>query len=149
MNLLIIKNRSTRSKRIKIIFVTMIFIFFTIKFAQADESSFSDNYIEYRFGTAFKEPAVAGGADIQKNIASFTHFNTDKLGSNFLKVDGLFSDDTDPAENSVHGASEVYAIFRRDWSLSALTGKDFSIPGIIRDVAIHMGADMKDRKSVV
>ena len=110
--------------------------------ADAAEGSFSDNSIEYRFGTAFKEPGVADGADIQKNIVNFTHFNTDGLGSNFFTVDGLFSHGNDPANDSTRGAQEVYAIFRRNWSMSKITGKDFSVPGILRDVALHMGGDM-------
>ena len=108
----------------------------------AAEGSFSDHYVEYRFGTAFKEPGVADGTDIQKNIVNFTHFNTDRLGSNFFTVDGLFSHGNDPAENGTQGAKEVYAIFRRNWSMSKITGKDFSVPGILRDVALHMGGDM-------
>ena len=133
------------AKKISVVLMAIVFIFFAIKFAQANEGSFSDNYIAYRFGMAFKEPSVANGEDIQKNIANFTHFNTDKLGSNFFTVDTLFSNGKDPEKNSSHGATEVYAIFRRDWSMSKIMGKNFSRMGIIRDVALHMGADMNTK----
>ena len=113
--------------------------------AFAAEGSFRDDSIGYRFGTAFKEPGVADGKDIQKNIVNFTHFNTDSLGSNFFTVDALFSRGNDPTEDGTQGATEFYAIFRRDWSLSQITGQNFSGWGIIRDVALHMGGDMNTK----
>ena len=111
------------------------------------EGGFSSDSVELRYGTKFKEPGTANGADIQKDIVNYTHFNTDKYGSNFLTIDALFSNRKDPANNGTAGATEFYAIYRRDWSMSALTGMKLSIPGFIRDVNLHMGGDANTKNT--
>jgi hypothetical protein len=110
--------------------------------ADAADSSFSDNYVGYRYGTKFKEPATANGDDIQKNIVSFTHFNADASGSHFFTADLLFSTSDDPEKDTTRGAREIYAIYRRDFSLSKMMGRDFSKLKLIRDIALHLGGDM-------
>ena len=113
--------------------------------AWANGAYFSDDSISYRYGTAFKEPATAGGGDIIKNIVNYNHFNTDRLGSNFLDIDAAFSHDNDPKKSATSGATEVYLVYRRDFSLHALTGLDVSDTGVLRDIALHMGGDLNTK----
>ena len=109
---------------------------------RAEDGGFTSDSMELRYGTAFKEPQTANGGDIRKEIVNFTHFNTDKWGSNFLSIDALFSDKNDPANGTnAAGAQEFYAVYRRDWSLSALFGTKLGVPELIRDYDLHMGGD--------
>ena len=39
---------------------------------------FQDNSLTYNYGTQFKEPGVAGGADITKSIVTYVHVDADK-----------------------------------------------------------------------
>ncbi len=103
--------------------------------------AYADTSLAYRFGTKFKEPAVAEGKDLTKSILNLRHFNVDALGSNFANIDVLFSQSSDPADDSSHGATEVYGVYRRAFSLSKLSELDFSSTPLIRDLALYGGAD--------
>jgi len=103
--------------------------------------------MELRYGTRFKEPSTDNGGDIKKDIINYTHFNTDKYGSNFLSIDALFSDGNDPAHNGTKGATEIYGVYRRDWSMSAILGAKVGIPGVVRDFALHMGGDANTKNN--
>jgi hypothetical protein len=108
-------------------------------------SYYSDTSISYRYGTKFKEPGVNNGNDIEKNILNIDHFNTDKWGSNFVDIDVLFSSDADPVNgNASQGATEIYAVLRRDWSFSKITGIGVS-NWLIRDYDLHMGGDFNTK----
>lgn len=104
--------------------------------------SLADTSISYRFGTEFKEPAVAEGRDLTKNIFNLRHFNLDELGSNFANIDLLLSQSSDPADDSSNGATEVYGVYRRSLSLSTITGLELSYPNLLRDVALYGGLDL-------
>jgi hypothetical protein len=111
-------------------------------------SYFTDDSITFRYGTRFKEPDVNNGNDIEKGIVEFQHFNTDKYGSNFLDIDMLFSTGKDPVNGiGPQGATEVYAVLRRDWSFSKITGMDVS-NWLITDFALHMGADANTKNDL-
>jgi hypothetical protein len=106
---------------------------------------FTDDVISYRYSTFFREPGVNGGQDIEKNILNFQHINTDKYGSNFLDIDMLFSSGQDPVNGvGPNGATEVYAVYRRYWSYSGITGTDVS-NGIIKDFGLRMGGDVNTK----
>jgi hypothetical protein len=116
-------------------------ICFAASAAIADD--FSDTSISYRYGTKFREPGIT--TDIEKNILNIDHFNTDKYGSNFIDVDILFSGSNDPVNgNGSQGATEVYAVLRRNWSYSKITGMTVS-NWLIRDYELHMGADFNTK----
>lgn len=116
--------------------------------AGAARADFQDNIIGYRYGTQFKEPGVANGADIAKHILNFTHVDSYAYGSNFFSADWLLSDSIDPAYGGGTGAQEVYIVYRHDLSLNKVTGtKTFAIAGIIRDVAIHAGMDFNTKNT--
>ena len=107
----------------------------------------SDTSIAYRYGTRFTEPNVNNGDDIERSILNINHFGVDKWGSNFIDIDLLFSANEDPvAGNESQGATEVYAVLRRDWSFSKITGIKVS-NWLIRDYALHMGADFNTKNN--
>lgn len=106
----------------------------------AQAQIFQDNMIGYRYGTQFKEPGTAGGADIEKNILSFTHVSGDKWGGNFFNLDILMSASNDPARGGGAGAQEAYALYRRTFSYSKLTGSKGGW-GPIADFGIQFGGD--------
>lgn len=106
----------------------------------AQAQIFQDNAIGYRYGTQFKEPGTAGGADIEKSILSFTHASGDKLGGNFFNLDILFSASNDPARGGGAGAQEDYALYRRTFSYNKLTGSKGGW-GPIADFGIQFGGD--------
>jgi hypothetical protein len=111
-------------------------------------SYFTDDVVSFRYGTRFKEPGVNNGDDIEKGILNFQHFNTDKYGSNFLDIDMLFSSGQDPVNGvGPQGATEVYAVYRRDWSFSKITGMDVS-NWLVRDYALHMGGDLNTKNDL-
>src|SRR5262249_20294839 len=103
---------------------------------------FTDDSISYRYGTTFREPG--NKQDIEKNILNLQHFNTDKYGSNFIDVDFLFSAGNDPVSGGGQGATEVYGVFRRYWSYSAITGAKLN-NGIISDFGLRMGGDLNTK----
>lgn len=127
------------------------FLFFIILWSHAalaeDGGYFSDDSVSVRYGTSFREPAVAKGDDIIKTILNYQHHNTDALGSNFVYLDTLFSHANDPADDSTHGATEIYTVYRRDWSLRKITGVDVSGSGFLHDLALHMGGDANWKNS--
>jgi hypothetical protein len=138
----------------------------------AAAADWSDNNFSISWGPSYKEPAIneaftGRGTDPKKGIAiekttlNFTHVSGDKLGGTFFTVDMLISDKTDPAirnptsigsfgpvyPKSPQGAAEVYAIYRRSWSLNKITGsKTFSFPGV-RDVNVDMGIDLNTKNT--
>lgn len=109
---------------------------------QARALTWSDNYLGYRYGSAYAEPAIV--PSISKHIVSYTHASGYQYGSNYLSVDVLMSDRNDPAASGTQGATEVYGVYRHNLSLSAVSGKSFSREGL-RDVALTVGGDWGDK----
>ncbi len=111
------------------------------------ESYFSDDSIGIRYSTYFKEPGVYNGGDIEKVIAQYNHFNTDRYGSNLFNLDVLFSDNNDPEANGTGGAREFYAVYRRYWSVSKITGWNVK-NWLIRDIDLDVGGDFQTKNTV-
>lgn len=109
----------------------------------ASAADWSDTFAGYRFGNKFHEPCCTD-TDIQKHILSLTHVSGYKYGSNFFTADFLRSDDKDPAAGGGGGAQEVYAVYRHQLSLSAITKKTMGI-GIIKDISITIGGDLNSK----
>ena len=108
----------------------------------------SDNSFRVQYGATYHETATfkAGTttpADIAKTTLNFTHVSGDKLGGNFLSVDMYLSDKYDPAAGgSNQGATEVFAVMRRAFSMNKMTdSKSFSFTGV-RDVNADLGLDI-------
>lgn len=107
-------------------------------------ADWSDNSISYWYGTHFAEPGIDG--PIAKHIIEFTHADGYKYGSNFFNVQVLFSDKDDPADNGDDGATEVYAIYRHQLSLSKISGQDFKW-GPVRDWSLSGGIDWNTKNT--
>lgn len=107
-------------------------------------ADWSDNSISYWYGTHFAEPGIDG--PIAKHIIEFTHADGYKYGSNFFDVQVLFSDKDDPADNGDDGATEVYAIYRHQLSLSKIAGQDFKW-GPVRDWSLSGGIDWNTKNT--
>lgn len=113
----------------------------------AQAQIFQDNMIGYRYGTQFKEPGVAGGADIEKSIVSYTHVSGDKWGGNFFNLDVLFSDGRDPSVAVNVGAQELYGLYRRTFSYNKVTGAKGGY-GLIADFGLQLGADFNAKNTL-
>jgi hypothetical protein len=119
--------------------------------APASALDWSDNAIRYQFGPSFAEPGVVdtnGSASaISKNIVSFQHADGYKYGGNFFIVNVLLSSTADKAQNSNAGATEIYAIYRTDFSANkVLQTKAFTF-GPIRDVMLEAGIDLSAKNT--
>jgi hypothetical protein len=113
----------------------------------------SDNSFRVQYGPSYHETAtyklLPDGtpsrtvADIAKTTLNFTHASGDKLGGTFVSIDMYLSDKADPAQGmSTQGATEVFAVLRRDFSLNKITDtKTFSFTGV-RDVSLDLGLDI-------
>ena len=124
----------------------------------AAAADWSDNALSVTWGPSYAEPGIhestdaTKGIDIKKTTLGFTHASGDKLGGTFLNIDMLISEKKDPsleisAGQSVQGATEVYAIYRRAWSLNKITGtKMFAFP-FVRDVNVDMGIDLNTKNT--
>jgi hypothetical protein len=113
----------------------------------AQAQIFQDNVIGYRYGTKFEEPGLSPvkGADVTKSILNYTHVDGYKWGSNFLSVDLLISDDTDPSVSG-KGAQEVYIVYRHGLSYGKITGNKFKL-GPIVDVGLNLGGDFNTKNT--
>ncbi len=108
----------------------------------ANAQIFQDNVFEYRYGTRFREPT--NPQDITKSIINYTHVDGYKWGSNFLSIDYLISDSTDPANNGGEGAREVYVVYRHGLSYNKVTGSKGGW-GPIADFGLTLGADVNTK----
>lgn len=111
-----------------------------------------DNSIGYRVGTEFKEsairnPANPNGTPITKHIVTLTHVDAWKYGSNFLNLDILKSDHSDPANKTSTGAVELYFIYRGQLSPDAIFGTKVFPSGPIRDITFEAGFDRNTKNT--
>lgn len=109
----------------------------------ANASEWSDTFVGYRVGDNFQEPGT-NTKNIHKDIVSFTHVSGYKYGSNFFTADFLASDNNDPANGGGGGAQEVYAVYRHQLSMSAVSGNKVSF-GVVKDVAVTAGFDLNSK----
>jgi nucleoside-specific outer membrane channel protein Tsx len=112
--------------------------------ANAGASTWSDNSVGVRHGSTFSEAGVGEG--IKKTISSFTHASGDRLGANYFTIDVYKSDRNDPAANSSDGAQELYGLYQRTFSLSALTGHSGGY-GPLQDISLLLRADMGSKNT--
>jgi hypothetical protein len=110
----------------------------------ASAETWSDTYLGYRYGSAFREPFNT--QNISKNILNFQHAGGYKYGTNFFNVDFLMSSSKDPAAGG-GGAQEAYAVYRNTIDLSKVTGKEYKW-GYIRDVGATVGFDWNTKNDV-
>ena len=107
----------------------------------------SDNAFRVQWGPAYREtgvlkPGTSDPQDIGKTTLNFTHASGDKLGGTFVSVDMYLSDKYDPAQGSYQGATEVFAVVRRNFSLNKLTESTRFAFSVVRDVTLDAGVDI-------
>lgn len=96
-------------------------------------ADFAVNSIGYRYAPSQSVPGVA--SKVSKNIFTFTHFSTDKLGTNLFSIDYLKSASNDPANGGAQGATEYFGFYQRNFSLSAMTGNKTGY-GFAKDLSL-------------
>ena len=126
----------------KFLAITAGVIGMTISF-MANAADWSDTFVGYRQSSKFQEPG-SGTTDIRKDIASFTHVSGYKYGSNFFTADFLMSDTNDLANGGGGGAQEIYAVYRHQLSLSAVSGSKIAFSAV-KDLAITAGFDLNSK----
>jgi nucleoside-specific outer membrane channel protein Tsx len=123
------------------------------------QAQFQDNSFTYWYSPEFREPDTNNGHAIMKNVIGFTHVDGgNKFGNNFLNIDMYHSNAGDPTASDVTdptvpvsnrpavGATEVYAVFRHDISLSRITGKKLAF-GPVKDVLVTLGVDLSTKNT--
>ncbi|WP_374601454.1 hypothetical protein [Niveibacterium sp.] len=100
-------------------------------------ADWSDNSIRYCYGNRFTEPGI--DQDVAKPIIAFTHVRGHEYVSNFLNVDTLNFDSSDPAKDSNEGAQERL-VCSHQVSLSKVSGVKLAA-GPMSDIAISAGVD--------
>ena len=110
----------------------------------ANAADWSDTYVGYRVGKQYHDCCTTN--DIKKDIYTLNHFSRYKYGSNFFNVDFLTSDLNDPIKGGDAGAREIYAVYRHQLSLGAVSGSEFKF-GIVKDIAITAGMDLNTKDS--
>jgi nucleoside-specific outer membrane channel protein Tsx len=124
---------------LKLFYQSLGVVFLALMSSQAQALDWSDNYVSWRYGDAFREPF--NPKDISKNIFSFTHASGYSFGTNFLNVDYLLSDSNDPIRaNSSSGAKELYVVYRHTLDLGKVLDKDLRY-GIVRGLGLTAGFD--------
>ena len=112
---------------------------------------YTDTSVGYRWGDNFKEPGIGkpgtDGTNIEKSIVSLTHSDGYKYGENFINIDALFSNAADPANHSTQGATEVYAVYRHNLSMNAVTGTEMFKYGLLRDLRFELGGDFNTKNT--
>lgn len=111
----------------------------------AAAAEWSDTSIGYRYGTKFREPF--NNEDISKNIVDLQHASGYKYGTNFFNVDLLMSDGKDPAAGGA-GAQEAYIVYRNTVNLSKITGGEYKLGGVVRDIGATAGFDWNTKNDV-
>ena len=106
----------------------------------AQAADWSDTSLAYTTGTNYKEPYVAGGDTIAKNIYTLKNVSGDKYGQNFFAADLLQSGGNDES------AQEVYAVYRRLFDLEKITGKKYAY-GPVKDMGVTVGFDFNTKNS--
>jgi nucleoside-specific outer membrane channel protein Tsx len=115
-------------------------------------AQFQDNSFTYWYSPEFREPDTNNGNAIMKNVIEFTHVDGgNKFGNNFLNIDMYHSNAGDPTASvnqngPAVGATEVYAVYRHDISLSKLTKKKLAF-GPVKDVLATVGVDLSTKNT--
>ena len=112
--------------------------FFAVHASAAD---WSDTSMGISYGAEYREPGI--NKDIEKKVLNLTHASGYKYGSNFFNVNFLQSNDADPAagKGNTNGAQEIYAVYRNQLSMSAVSGHKLSF-GPVRDISLTTGFDI-------
>ncbi|GAB3453448.1 outer membrane protein OmpK [Massilia terrae] len=106
-------------------------------------ADWSDTSIAYRVGNSFAEPFNPN--DIHKDIIQFTHASGYTYGSNFVNLDILLSDKTDPSSKGASsGAQEFYVVYRNTVEWGKVSGAPVRF-GPVKDVGLTGGFDVNTK----
>lgn len=109
----------------------------------------NDNRLTYAYQFTATSPGAS--ASTPKNIFAFTHFDVWAYGTNFINLELLKSNSTDPAgpcipsvgvPNACAGATEFYGLFRSTFGWNEIFGTRMFSYGILRDISFEVGADV-------
>jgi nucleoside-specific outer membrane channel protein Tsx len=127
---------------LSLVFIAVsIFILPTVRAVERSDAVFS-----IRTGSTFREPH--NPAEIKKDIFSFSQMNSYAYGSNFLNVDLLQSDQSDPASfGQTAGAQEAYVVYRHIFDIGKLQGADVRF-GLVRGTGVTLGFDWNAKNDV-
>jgi hypothetical protein len=105
----------------------------------AAAADWADAFLGLRYGTGFQDPTIA--KQEEKTVLQIGYVSNYAYGSNFVNVDMLRSDLSDPANNGGQGAQETYITYRHHLAFGkAFTGKPLNA-GILKDIAFTAGFD--------
>jgi hypothetical protein len=119
----------------------------------ASAATWSDASVHAAYGPKFAEPGYS--QDIGKNILGFTYAGGDSFGVNFFNMDVLKSNASDPEacasgagtpSCTAAGAQEVYAVYRRTYSYTQVSGKKLGW-GFINDIKLAFGVDLSSKNT--
>ncbi|HRP25058.1 MAG TPA: hypothetical protein PLC66_13850 [Thauera sp.] len=107
-------------------------------------ATWSDTYVGYRYGTEFREPT--NSRDVEKHVLQFTHASGYSVGQNFVNLDVLQSDKTDPASGGGSGATEFYLTYRHQLHLGKVFDRSFAF-GPVKELAVTAGFDLNTKNT--
>lgn len=97
----------------------------------ASDNGFSSWDMQLLWGDSFREPGVSGG--VTKGTGTLENSSSWRWGSSYFFVDYLKSNSKD------QNASEVYGEWYPSASISKVTGADFTLRPVLKDVLITAG----------
>ena len=106
----------------------------------ASAAEWRDFSLAYTYGTRFKEPYVADGGNIAKNIVTARYVDGDSWGGNFFNADVMKSDAVD------NKATEVFVMYRRLFDFGKISQRDLSF-GPVKSVGATVGFDWNTKNS--
>lgn len=106
----------------------------------ASAAEWRDFSLAYTYGTRFKEPYVADGGNIAKNIVTARYVDGDSWGGNFFNADVMKSGAVD------NKATEVFVMYRRLFDFGKISQRDLSF-GPVKSVGATVGFDWNTKNS--
>ena len=110
----------------------------------ASAATWSDSFLGYRYGTQFHEPSNT--KDVRKHVLQYSQSSGYSVGQNFVNLDILQSDKTDPSSGGDTGATEFYLTYRHQLHLGKLLERDLSF-GPVKEVAFTAGFDLNTKNT--
>jgi len=130
--------------KLSCVFATAVVGFGVAAPVTVSAANWSDTSVFYRTGNNFREPAIA--ENVAKDIFGFTHVSGYDYGQNFLNVDILISDRSDPAEGGAQGAQEIYVTYAHQLYLGKVFKRDLSF-GPVKEIALTTGLDWNSKNN--
>ncbi len=116
-------------------------LFTLLPWVPAAAFDWSSTTVGWSHGNHYAEPFKP--KDIGKNIYSLTHANGYRYGTNFINIDHLVSDSSDPTATG-NGARETYVVYRHLLDFSKLSDQPLKL-GPIRSVGLTAGFDWNNK----